>query len=663
VKIIHSANDGGTWEAKSLLICQSASTTADITISGVTPLSSLHTSNIEDWSACVSRQKRVTLDEILNGPHAEIFQSLRDSLNIIEPRQLLWHAINNTTVISTCDCGNTCSWAKTLRKYRLHCSNKCAALSRPARTIKTTKKSKNTQGEPWYKDPIKLNAALEKRRLNNLEKYGVEHHSQRPDVQAKTRQTNLEKYGVEHPSQSDPIAAKISQTFRNNHKEGTHNHNSLIARRKATSQERYGSDYAMQNSGIKKRQHDTMISRYGAAHALQSPELNQKRKDTNINRYGVSEALSAESVRNNIIETTREKYHCDNSSQSHFSQYTKSVLFDPDLFEKELTGKTLGQSCDKLGVSLRSILNYANIHQLRGIFADVKTTTIEYAIQKILDLLISPVGYQKNVRSVIPPNELDFFIADKNLAIEVHGLYWHCENSINNRPRQYHANKWKNCLDKNITLLQFTQLDIQNNVHLVESKIKRHLGVAVPVIGARKLHLKIMTDFNMEKEFLKTWHLQGSTSNRTLVISAEYNNETVGISTWKYHNNSAELVRFATNTNYSYPGLLSRMIKLFASHTGFTGELSSYSNNMYGTGKVYQACGFHPCGITPPGYSYTKNYSQLESRISYQKHKLFGKFNLDPLVYNEKSEWEIMQEMGYDRFWDAGHSRWIKGIT
>ena len=637
--------------------------TADTINSAEIQPNCIPTSDVVIWALDINTQRRVTIDELITGPHAGTYKSLRDSLNIQNPRQLIWHVINGVLHVPVCACGQYCNWAKTQQQYRLTCSNKCAAQARAELNPQTANTRPETPHGPWQKDPSKLARALKRRRENSLAKYNVEHHSQRPEVREKTRKTNLDRYGVEHVAQSADVAGKISQSFKKKFKTGTTEHEDLIARRRSTSLDRYGVDHAMQNPNIKQKHLNTMTERHGVEHALQSEVFNKKRKSTNITRYGVSEAAASDIVKNTAVEENRKKYNCDNHSQVHFSDHTKLVLFDPVIFEKELSGKTLDQSCEYLGVSLRTILNYAKTHDLRNVFSDVKTTKIENKIQTLLESLTTLHGYQKNTRKIIPPSELDFFIPGENLAIEVHGLYWHCEHGGNHRSKSYHMNKWKQCQDNNITLLQFTNLDIENNFHLVESKIKRHLGHAVPVVGARRLKLYVLQDFSQEQEFLKTWHLQGPTSNRNFTIAAEYQDQLVGISTWKYHQNSAELVRFATNVNYSYPGLLSRMINMFVRHTGFSGQILSYSNNMYGTGKAYLACGFQWSGTTPPGYFYTKNYTQLESRLQYQKHKLAKIFDLDQSILNSQSEWQIMQTRGYDRFWDAGHSRWKKTIS
>jgi hypothetical protein len=649
-----------------LPICQSASITADITISGATPRSSPHTSDAIEWTNLILQQRRIKIDELLTGPHAEIYQFLRDSLEIIIPRQLAWHVINQSHEIPKCPCGNFCNWARTDEKYRNACSNKCAgnikshAISAKNAALPPKITPINI---PWHQDPIKKAEALRKRKENCLKKYGVEHHALRADVREKTKKTNVERYGGNSPSNSPQVLEKIKKSFQNKYPPGSDEMNNLISQTKKTILDRYGVDHPMKVKEFRNKYSDSMIKNHGTIHPLQNLIINQKRKDTNLIRYGVEEATKSNHVKHKKVMTNQEKYGVDYAAQRHYSEYTKSILIDPILYEQELSGKTLDQAKEHLNVSLRTILNYAKVHNLRNVFSPVKDTKIENKIQDLLDTLIGSSSYIKDSRKIIPPYELDFYITGSNLAIEVNGLYWHCENGGTSRNKTYHQNKWKLCLDQNITLLQFTQNDIENNFHLVESRIKRYLDIPSKVIGARKLSLDILNNFNVENEFFDRWHLQGGTSNRNFVISAKYNNQLVGICSWKYKDNSAELVRFATNSEYSFPGLLSRMINKFVKETQFSGTILSYSNNMYSGGKAYNSTGFINAGITPPGYFYTKHYTKLESRISYQKHKLFEKFNLDPLVYNEKSEWQIMQEMGYDRFWDAGHSRWIKVIT
>jgi len=511
--------------------------------------------------------------------------------------------------------------------------------------------------DPWYKDPSRVAEIIEKRRKNNLEKYGVEHHRKRPEIDEKIRQTNIERYGSPNPFGNSKIRQKARDTFVEKYSNNEDNRRALVDKRKQTSIARYGVEHPMLSNEIRNRLADTMQTRYGVRHALQNTDLNDRRKSTNLERYGCEESVVSPSIRTKIAETIHDRYGYDNWAKSTVSDWAMEILSDATRFSAELSGMTLDQAKNHLGVSLRTVLNYASKHALRGIFSVVKITTPEILIKTLLTELIGADRFEINRKNIISPLELDFFIPGKKLAIEVNGLYWHSEIG-GGRGRSYHFTKWKRCLEKNITLLQFSSFEMQNRFELVKSRIKRYLGIPVQVIGARKLLIARLDNYQIERDFLDEWHLQGSTSNRNFVLAAYHQGEMVAISTWKIDNDVAELVRFATRVDQSYPGLLSRMIKRFIHDTGFFGTIISYSSNNYGSGKLYTSSGFSRIGYTVPGYRYTKDYTDTHSRLEFQKHKLQELFGLDAEYVSRRSEWEIMQDVGFDRVWDSGNTKW-----
>ena len=615
----------------------------------------LLTSECIDWATTENKKAKVYYDDLINGPHGPLILSISTSIGTTDPRQLIWHVINEQLSTPTCMCDSPRKWVKNLRSYRQTCGPVCAGKIKSAIHPKKIKDKK----DPYYTDPNRLASALETRKRNSLAKYGVESPTSLPEVTQKRKQTNLKKYGTEFAAQNTEVRKKISASFKKAHQIGSDDYNNLIDKRKKTSLERYGVEHPMQSATVKDKQQDTTNERYGVRHALQSTELNAKRRQTNLVKFGVNEAIASNQIRQQIDKSNLEKYGEVNWTHTTYSEYAKEILFNTELFEHTFTGKTLNESKDLIGVSLRTILNYASRYNLRHIFSDVKITGIENKVNNFLTDYLG-TNFKRNVKSIIPPQELDFYIPTKNIAIELNGVYWHSELGGGHRGKNYHKNKWQECCEKGITLLQFTSLDIENRWHLVESKIKRHLSIQVPVIGARKLEIKKITAKSVENEFLEKWHLQGPTVNRQLALGAYYQNTLVGITTWNVSGSDAELVRFATNVNFSYPGLLSKMIKYFLKETKFQGKLLSYSSNNHSNGQLYKSCGFILDGVTPPGYMYTKNYLQLESRLKYQKHKLKKRFNLSDSDLTSKSEWEIMQDNGYDRLWDSGNTRWVK---
>jgi len=68
-------------------------------------------------------------------------------------------------------------------------------------------------------------------------------------------------------------------------------------------------------------------------------------------------------------------------------------------------------------------------------------------------------------------------------------------------------------------------------------------------------------------------------------------------------------------------------------------------------GKMYESLGFELDHISGPNYWYIIQ-GRREHLVKYQKHKLNCLLeNFDP----SKTEWQNMQDHGYDRIWDCGN--------
>lgn len=121
-----------------------------------------------------------------------------------------------------------------------------------------------------------------KEKYNNLQKYGVECSSQRPEVQQKVKDTLLKNYGVDNPLQILEIKEKIKI---NN------------------------------------------IKKYGYAYIAQIPEIKEKIKQTCLDKYGTTSYVKTKEYLEKTIETNRQKYGVDWPQQK------------PEIHKKSLFGK------------------------------------------------------------------------------------------------------------------------------------------------------------------------------------------------------------------------------------------------------------------------------------------------------------------------------------
>ena len=126
-------------------------------------------------------------------------------------------------------------------------------------------KSRETKAKR-YNNPYFNN--LEKAKVTNKEKYGVENPFQSEEIKAKIRETCKNRYGVEYITQSEKIKNQIKQT----------------------NLEKYGTEFAAQSDIVKEKYRQTCLEKYGVDNYFKyqpfidnnyNEELINKRKESN----------------------------------------------------------------------------------------------------------------------------------------------------------------------------------------------------------------------------------------------------------------------------------------------------------------------------------------------------------------------------------------------
>ena len=489
--------------------------------------------------------------------------------------------------------------------------------------------------------------ANEKRKATVEKRYGVKHVGQVPEFREKIettslkrfghrsnlvaqkdqiRSTNLDKYGYAFPMQNPTINARARQTL-------IDNGGSLFDKRAEFTivmQERYGTDHALQNDSLKDKATVSNIKRFGFPHASQSPEVKQQIKNTCLSRYGVNHPRQ------------RDLDYNDNDLM---------LTSDPLYFKSEY---------ERLGIyGLLSTSNLSravvrNLLVSHGLDYDKNLTAPERMVADILDE--NDVEYRVRDRRVIAPLELDFYIPSLKLAIEVCGLFWHSEGS--GKPRDYHLNKLRLCEKAGVRLLTIFD-DELDKLSIVESRIKHALGLSIRRCGARQTTVKEIST-KEATDFLLKHHVQGSCRSQ-IRFGAYHENCLVAVMTFGGLRRSLgqrdkksgtwELLRFASAA--SIAGVASKLFKSFVS-TYAPNEVISYCDKRWGQGGLYQQLGMTHISDTTPGYWYvSKNKRERHHRFKFTKGKLV-KDGHDPAL----TEKLIMQNLGFDRIWDCGHSKW-----
>lgn len=183
--------------------------------------------------------------------------------------------------------------------------------------------------------------------------------------------------------------------------------------------------------------------------------------------------------------------------------------------------------------------------------------------------------------------ELDFFIPDVNVAIEVNGDYWHSERY---KDKDFHLNKFTLCKEHGVHLIQLFQSDFNSKEAYWEAYIKS-LGSVVSV-AARRTDVKRLSKVE-EGSFFRDNHPQGHIGssvcyglyeNGVLVMAASYSKPRFADYQW-------ELLRMATKIGVRVVGGASKLLTAFKREF-YPDNIVSYCDHCYGDGRVYGKLGF-----------------------------------------------------------------------
>lgn len=524
-------------------------------------------------------------------------------------------------------------------KYSINYSNKKTNKPKSSKSSKSTKYTKSDKiikprkipsAKPSIMDKYGVKSTLElewvkdKIKKTNLERYGVENPLKSPKIRQQIKNTNLARYGVENPFQAGEIRSKFIEK----------------------NKEKYGNEHPIATAAIREKIKQKMIKNHGVEYPIQSPIIQQKIKNTNLIKYGVENPFQSNEIKEKIKNMNIKKYGVSSHTQKHFSEETKNILFNKEKFVKLLENQGLLNSAMYLQVDLTTISSYLEKYQLN--IEDYKQSTyIELIIKNFLEK--HKIQYSQNNRKIIPPLEIDFYLPDYNLGIELHGLYWHSEKQ---KPDiKYHKTKFDMAEQNNIKLLQFWENEIRDNFSVIEKMLLHKLNLMKTVFGARKTDLTEISA-KLSNEFLNKTHLQGSTPQQGIRIGAWRELELVGVMTFQPKKDGYELTRFSVNQ--PVPGLFSKMLKYFIKKYN-PKWIQSFSDNRISNGKVYEKNGFILQSELPVTYHYT-DYQSVFHRFNFRKKLIEKRFGLD---MSNKTEKAAMLELGYDRIWDAGKKEWL----
>ena len=444
----------------------------------------------------------------------------------------------------------------------------------------------------------------------------------------KIKQTNLERYGVENVSQIPEVKEKISNSVKSSSK-------SALEKRISANIKKYGVEHIMQLDASKDKFRSTSMINYNTTHPMKNKLVSDKIRNTNFKKYGFYYSFQIPEVKEKIKNKNLELRGVEYPSQ------------DPNVFQKIKQTNLERYGVENVGLvpefkqkAYETMICNGSIGQQ---VSSVENEVYEYVKSLGVDVIQSDWN-------LISPKQLDLYIPSKKLAIEIDGVYWHCNKF---KDKNYHIEKTELCESKGIQLLHIFDIEWndKNKQKIWKSVIKHKLGLTKNKIYARKCKV-VKIDKQTAFDFCNQNHLQGGIKG-PINLGLFYEGDLVQvavISTPRFNKNyKYELLRLCSKLDTTVIGGASKLLKNYSS-------LISYANRRWSVGNVYNQSGFKLLNISSPNYFYLVN-GKLESRNGWQKHKLKDKLN----VFDENlTEQENMKLNGINWIYDCGNITFYK---
>ena len=444
-----------------------------------------------------------------------------------------------------------------------------------------------------------------------------------------------------------------------------------IQKKKQTMLKNYGIENPMQSEELREKIKQTCLEKYGTTNGGWSKQAQEKIKKSNLKKYGVEFPMQSEELREKIKQTCLEKYGVEYTGRvkngaTVFQKYENLIeILDNNVWRIKCSNKNCNKCIEKyfdIDSSTyvgRLRLNTEPCIKLNKFHSPI--SSLELKVQSWLDEW--NIEYETGNRTVIGPKELDIWIPSKNIAIEINGCYWHSDQE---KPKNYHINKFKDCQQKGIQLIQVWEDWMIKKEDIVKSFLQAKLGICDNTIYARKCDVREI-EAKEANQFLNENHIQGK-CNSNYRLGLFYNDKLVAVMCFskrsalsgpkKLNNKEAELIRFCNLRGYRVVGgaskLLKYYIKLFSPDI-----ITSYSANDISNGQLYGTLRFKTDHKISESYWYIEpDTYKREHRSIYTRSGIVRKwpeYDINDKSWTERS---VMDLKGYNRIYDAGTTKW-----
>lgn len=527
----------------------------------------------------------------------------------------------------------------------------------PLSNPKIYKKTKETLRKNYgVEHPAQSNIIRDKMKKTNFERYGVENSFLSKEVQEKKKQTNLKKYGVEQAIGAKEVRDKAKETF----------------------MEKYGVENPYQAEEVKKKIKEKLVDKYGVEHPMQSKDIQKKTRKTNLERYGVEWVTQSKEVQDKVKKTNLDKYGVEYSVQrDDVKQKAKETMLKHYGVEHPLQSPDIQERIKKKSLKQYGTEYYLQAKPVRD--RAIKTTMEKYGVEyfcqhedcfKNNHRRISKVNkkFQELLNESNIENELEFIIEDSGYDLKVNNTLieidpWFTHNStvgptfgsktIEPKPHNYHLEKAELAHKNGYNCIHVFDWDNWNKViSLLQPK---------EVLYARNCEIREIKN-KVAKEFLESYHIQGSTKTLQYAYGLYHKGELVEVMTFgkpRYNKNyEYELLRLCTKPEFKVIGGASKLLKYFERQVK-PESIISYCDLSKFNGDVYEKLGFKLSNRTAPARHWYNPKTKRHISDNLLRQRGFDQLHNANFGKGTSNE-ELMKAEGYVEIYDCGQLVFVK---
>lgn len=428
---------------------------------------------------------------------------------------------------------------------------------------------------------------------------------------------------------------------------------------------KYGVENVQQISEVREKTKQTCKKRYGTEYSIASEKVRQKIVDRNIEKYGVAYPMQSEELKKHYTQAIIDKYGVDNIAKSELIQAKSRHTRKRNIETRyDTTGYvSVGSVANKYGQGWYHFRDQLNISIVKfGMYSYISIEDEEKAKQyfnthfeghksyleyDVLNFIKSI--YDGNIisptKKIIAPLELDIYIPEKKLAIEVNGLFYH--SSIGGcKDKLYHFTKSKMCENLGIRLIHIYESEWYNDRDKIESLLRIALGKVDTKIYARQCEIRQITNAEA-KPFNEKGHLQNH-KQAEVTYGLFYKNELVQLMSFsrnKYNRNLKSdtewsIERGCPGSNNIVVGGVNRLFRHFIEDYHPT-KIFSYCDFNKFDGRSYEAI-----GMTFDGYTGPDKYWILDGQMIRRNPNQYQyyKEHADGVLYGSGSKKYVWKE-------------------